>query len=771
MAAGINEDLVTFLGVDESDVVKGVRRANKELDSFADKAVKSARRASVGMQNFGRSLTLFVTAPVVALGVAMTKTASDAEETAQKFGVVFASIKTDAIAGTKALAGGFGFANDQAQALVSTSGNLLQSLGFTTEESFELSIAANQLAADLASFTNVEGGAERASIAITKALLGEKEMLKALDISVNENSESFKSLKASIMASRDVTNEQAKALAILESISNKSTNAIGDFQRSINSTANQSKIFAANLRDIRVEMGTKLLPIANVFISWAREAAAQFSTLSEDTKVSIIQVTALAAAIGPVLFIGGKLLALLISIGPALKWVFTLGVAVFKGLAVAVSAPMLAIGALVAVVGVMLNELGLLQPAIDIAKGAWNSFADAIKSVGDFIGQFFDFIKGGTVDLANGQTKALDIIGKGWLAVKAVWLGIRVAFQTMVLGLLKSQEALLKGAEKAFTFFGVDFAADAINGYNQFVTAAANDLADLTQDNINAIGTIADEWSTGADVLQKDAQSILATFEAVANGTKNLIAENTPEFIIAIRDRIAELRAAISGLGGGDAGGLPSGPAPSPESGGDTGAGGGIIGFFDAWNTAMENNQVTLETWAQFAVSTIDTVAQGFTDGFKAILSGEKSFGKSMIGILDTISTQMLDIAFKSIFQRLQWAVVSAKGKAAEEAPSVFLIPLYVGLAVAAMGAVLGGTDFAGAQDSSGGGGGAAAAPPPMASATIVEGADVDDEVSGQGAPREIVVVSEFEEPLIKFIVDATVNQGLGNGTRRLLTT
>jgi hypothetical protein len=485
-----------------------------------------------------------------------------------------------------------------------------------------------------------------------------------------------------------------------------------------------------------------------------------FSGMTSEQKVAVIEFAALAAAAGPTLLIGGKLLALFIQIVPAMKFMLAVGIAVFQGLAGLISAPVLALGILSALIITVLNDLGLLQPAVQLAKDAWNGFGEVISNVGQFFAQFFGFIQGETVTLTEGQQKAVEIMGKAWIVLKGVWLGIQIAFESMVTGLLVAQGLLLKGLEKLTRFLGVDFAADAISGYNEFVTAATNDLDALIDKNTEALTGLRDEWSESADVLQRDGVAILETFTAVSESVKGLIAENTPEFITNIRDRITELRAALGALGGGDAPTTPTGGTQTTGEGEDGG------GFFSALTTAFKEAQMTAEKWADFTLQTIDTVAAGFTDGFKAILAGEKGFGKAMIGILDTISTQLLDIAFKSIFQRIAMKVVETKINAASVAPTPFLIPLFVGVAIAGLSAILSGTEFSGAMDGSGGGGGGAAAPPPSAVASVIEPSE-EEEPEFNNEPMRIVVEDPLEGIVAEMAVKGTKN-GRGDGTSRL---
>ena len=78
------------------------------------------------------------------------------------------------------------------------------------------SVAVNSLASDLSSFTNYTGGAEGASQALTRAMLGERESLKLLGIVIREEDIN---VKLAAKGQKDLTGNAlnlAKAQATLE---------------------------------------------------------------------------------------------------------------------------------------------------------------------------------------------------------------------------------------------------------------------------------------------------------------------------------------------------------------------------------------------------------------------------------------------------------------------------------------------------------------------------------------------------------------------------
>lgn len=244
----------------------------KQVDKAADKtdgSIISLKGAAAGLAG------ALATVELAQFSKGLVDAASDAEETANKFAVVFSSIQSDAENAATALAENFGLASDEAQKFLADTGDLLTGFGFTQEAALDLSVQLNSLAVDLASFTNVEGGTQRATEALTSALFGETEAAKALGIVITQDV--VKAKVDALKATGELTNEsdnEARAIATLRLAYEQSKNAIGDFARSQESFANQSRIAEANIRDLKVALGEELLPAAT-------GAIGIFNTLSE----------------------------------------------------------------------------------------------------------------------------------------------------------------------------------------------------------------------------------------------------------------------------------------------------------------------------------------------------------------------------------------------------------------------------------------------------------------------------------------------------------
>lgn len=286
--------------LDRTGLTRGLKAARSETEQTLTGLDRRLDRTGKKLQRLGTGLTIGLTTPITALGVAVTRAASEAEETRSKFEVVFRDVGDAAERAAQRLDDSYGLSRRASQQLLADTGDLLTGFGFTGAAALDLSTQVNELAVDLASFTNYSGGAEGASSALTKALLGQTEAAKGLGIAIRADL-----VEAKIEEMRaagelaGATDAQAKAYATLAIAQEQSKNAIGDFARTQDSFANQTRILNANLEDLRVALGEGILPIVTPLVGKLADAAGALSEMNEGTRNTIIAFGGLAAAAGP----------------------------------------------------------------------------------------------------------------------------------------------------------------------------------------------------------------------------------------------------------------------------------------------------------------------------------------------------------------------------------------------------------------------------------------------------------------------------------------
>ena len=190
--------------------------------------------------------------------------------------------------------------------LLSDTGDLLTGFGFTQEEALKLSTEVNKLAVDLASFTNFSGGAEGASLALTKALLGERESIKSLGIAITEaDLKQYAKDQGLVFKELD---RVSKAQLTFQLAMEQSKNAVGDFARTSDSFAGQLRILQGELEDVAIKVGVELLPLAKDLLGLLRDLAKFTNKFSSEQRTAALQTAGFAAVLGPIISVVGSII-------------------------------------------------------------------------------------------------------------------------------------------------------------------------------------------------------------------------------------------------------------------------------------------------------------------------------------------------------------------------------------------------------------------------------------------------------------------------------
>jgi len=237
----------------------------------------------------------------VTLGKDLVNLGSDANEARSAFETTFGESVPKLSGFVDEFANKAGLAAFELEGLLTQSGAILQGIEFTGEASADLSTKLATLAGDVASFSNVQGGAEPVMQAFTKALLGERESLKTYGIAIMEADVQQQAFIMTGKTSASELTKQEKALATYELLLQKTKVQQGDLNRTQESFANKSRAAQAKLKDLKVTMGAELLPVVE-------EMLPVFVNLIEEIGPHLIDAI---KAVAPFIAVVGELLGAL----------------------------------------------------------------------------------------------------------------------------------------------------------------------------------------------------------------------------------------------------------------------------------------------------------------------------------------------------------------------------------------------------------------------------------------------------------------------------
>lgn len=166
----------------------------------------------------------------------------------------------------------FGISELTAKKTASTYMAMAKGMGITSDVGSDMAITLTGLTADMASFYNVSQ--DVADTAIKSIFTGETETLKNFGIVMTEvNLEQF-ALSQGITKSISAMTQQEKTMLRYNFVLQKTALAQGDFSRTSNSWANQTRVLTERWKEMQsqfgqafVSIGTLVLPVINSIIS------------------------------------------------------------------------------------------------------------------------------------------------------------------------------------------------------------------------------------------------------------------------------------------------------------------------------------------------------------------------------------------------------------------------------------------------------------------------------------------------------------------------
>jgi hypothetical protein len=444
------------VNIDSSGVKKSVGDANQSLGSLEN----SAKKLGATLQNVGKAMTVAITVPMALMAKEAVMTASAYEESLNKMNVVFGENSDVIKKWSLDAARNLGMSQQQALEASSTFGNLFTSMGLGRSASADMSTGLVQLAADLASFNNLDPALVLEKL--RSGLVGEVEPLRTLGINLTMAATKEKALEMGLADANGELSQAALLQARYALMLEQSTNAQGDFARTASGLANQLRTLKGNWGDTLKILGENLLPIVNKVLIKLNEWLEWFNKADPKTQKFIATLLLIVFVAGPLLMVFGKLLPLAFSgatksmnpfsggifglIGMFVKWVgiAAMVVKILTALGIAtgpVGAGILAVQAAIAGVGasiaavalpilLIIGTLALLYFAFknnwfgitDTVKRAWFLIGYYLNQMVQKIGDFFRkidwkaFGKWMLVGLANGMLGGIPLVVQAAIA-------------------------------------------------------------------------------------------------------------------------------------------------------------------------------------------------------------------------------------------------------------------------------------------------------------------------------------------------------------------
>ena len=191
---------------------------------------------------------------------------SDLAEVQNVVDVTFGKLtgKVDEFAKSAAMQ--FGLSETMAKKYIGTFGSMAEAFGFSEKQAFEMSKTLTGLAGDVASFYNISQ--DEAYTKLKSVFSGETETLKDLGIVMTQSALDAYAMANGFGKVTKKMTEQEKVSLRYAFVQSQLTNATGDFYRTQDSWANQSRILALQTESAMAAVGQGLINLLRPALVW-----------------------------------------------------------------------------------------------------------------------------------------------------------------------------------------------------------------------------------------------------------------------------------------------------------------------------------------------------------------------------------------------------------------------------------------------------------------------------------------------------------------------
>lgn len=266
-----------------NEVTQTIEKAGKAWDKSVEQSSADVQKSMERAFDVERVKNFAIQAgkALVAFGKESIQAASDLEEVQNVVDVTFGAGASQIDSWAKTAQSQFGLTETQAKRFTSTMGAMMKSAGLAGPEIVGMSEDLAGLAADMASFYNLDF--DTAFQKIRSGISGETEPLKQLGINMSvANLEAF-ALTQGITKAFDKMSQGEQTMLRYQYLMQATADAQGDFARTSDSYANSLRLFETNVESLKTNLGKALLPVVSEVVSGLNEMLGSLVAPEEET--------------------------------------------------------------------------------------------------------------------------------------------------------------------------------------------------------------------------------------------------------------------------------------------------------------------------------------------------------------------------------------------------------------------------------------------------------------------------------------------------------
>lgn len=254
------------------DLVLNSKQFKNQLQNSVNSAVSSASKSCAGSVSslFGKlgaiGAAAFSAKMLIDFGKSALELGSDLAEVQNVVDVAFEDMAGEADEFAKNALKNFGLSETSAKRYMGTFGAMASSFGYNTREAEKMAETLTGLTGDVASFYNLDS-----SVAYTKlksVFTGETESLKELGVVMTQSALDQFALENGYGKTTKAMTEQEKVALRLAFVTSNLDKASGDFIRTQDSWANQTRILAESWNAFKAQIGQALIQVLTPMIKF-----------------------------------------------------------------------------------------------------------------------------------------------------------------------------------------------------------------------------------------------------------------------------------------------------------------------------------------------------------------------------------------------------------------------------------------------------------------------------------------------------------------------
>ena len=261
--------------LDNSNLQKGIGGISGALGGLGSVLKKVAGAVGVA----------FSISAVVNFAKEAVKLGSDLQEVQNVVDVTFSTMSDKANEFAKNAMHTAGLSESMAKKYTGTFGAMAKTFKFTEAEALEMATSLTQLSGDVASFYNITQ--DEAYTKLSAVFTGETEALKHLGVAMTQNALDEYAVQRGLAKTTEKMTEQEKVALRYKFVLEQLSGASGDFVRTSDSWANQTRLLSLQFDQLKATIGqglinalTPVIKVINTVISKVQVLANAFASLT-----------------------------------------------------------------------------------------------------------------------------------------------------------------------------------------------------------------------------------------------------------------------------------------------------------------------------------------------------------------------------------------------------------------------------------------------------------------------------------------------------------